>query len=61
MIEEVWKDIPNFEGRYMVSNLGRVKSMKYRHHDKIQILSQENERQYKRVTLYSKDGKKKMV
>lgn len=59
MIEEVWKDIPNFEGRYMVSNLGRVKSIKYRHHDKIQILSQENERQYKRVTLYSKDGKRK--
>lgn len=24
---EVWKDIPNYEGIYMVSNLGRVKSM----------------------------------
>ena len=27
MIEEIWKDIPNYEG-YQVSNLGRVKSLK---------------------------------
>ena len=26
MIEEIWKDIPNYEG-YQVSNLGRVKSL----------------------------------
>lgn len=25
--EEVWKDIPNYEGYYMVSNKGRVKSL----------------------------------
>lgn len=25
--EEIWKDISGFEGRYMVSNLGRVKSV----------------------------------
>ncbi len=25
---EVWKDIPNYEGMYQVSNLGRVKSLK---------------------------------
>lgn len=25
---EVWKDIPNYEGHYQVSNLGRVKSLK---------------------------------
>ena len=24
---EVWKDIPNYEGLYQVSNLGRVKMM----------------------------------
>ena len=28
MIEEIWKDIPNYEGIYQVSNLGRVKSLK---------------------------------
>lgn len=26
MQEEIWKDIPNYEGKYQVSNLGRVKS-----------------------------------
>lgn len=27
-MEETWKDIPNYEGLYQVSNLGRVKSLK---------------------------------
>lgn len=27
-IEEIWKDIPNYEGLYQVSNLGSVKSSK---------------------------------
>lgn len=27
MQEEVWKDIPSYEGKYQVSNLGRVKSL----------------------------------
>lgn len=27
MTEEVWKDIPGYEGRYQVSNLGRVRSL----------------------------------
>lgn len=26
MSEEIWKDIPDYEGKYQVSNLGRVKS-----------------------------------
>ena len=26
-MEEVWKDIPGYEGLYQVSNLGRVKSL----------------------------------
>lgn len=29
MQEEIWKDIPNYEGHYQVSNLGRVKSLKH--------------------------------
>lgn len=28
MIEEVWRDIKNYEGLYQVSSLGRVKSLK---------------------------------
>ena len=27
MTEEIWKDIPGYEGLYQVSNLGRVKSL----------------------------------
>lgn len=27
-MNEIWKDIPNYEGIYQVSNLGRVKSLK---------------------------------
>ena len=32
MENEVWKDIPNYEGLYQVSNLGRVKSLKRKVH-----------------------------
>ena len=28
-MKEIWKDIPNYEGIYQVSNLGRVKSLKW--------------------------------
>ena len=34
---EIWKDIEGYEGLYQVSNLGRVKSLKF---NKIKILSQ---------------------
>lgn len=59
MENEVWKDIQGFENRYMVSNLGRIKSLKYRHHNKIEILKQENNHGYKRVCLFTKNGKRK--
>ena len=29
-MEEIWKDIKDYEGLYQVSNLGRVKSLNYR-------------------------------
>ncbi len=35
---EIWKDIEGFEGRYQVSNLGRVKSLNYHHEHRIAIL-----------------------
>lgn len=28
-MQEIWKDIPQYEGVYQVSNLGRVKSLKF--------------------------------
>ena len=27
--KEIWKDIPEYEGRYLVSNLGNIKSIRY--------------------------------
>ena len=37
--KEIWKDIPNFEGKYQVSNLGNVRSMNYRNTGEIKLLS----------------------
>lgn len=28
-MEEIWKDVPDYEGLYQVSSLGRIKSLKY--------------------------------
>jgi hypothetical protein len=38
-MEEIWKDIEGYEGVYQVSNLGRVKSLKYGIKSRIKILS----------------------
>ena len=54
--KEEWKDVENYEGIYQVSNLGRVKSLKY---DKEKILSQyESKSGYLYVGL-CKDNKMK--
>ena len=37
-LEEIWKDIKGYEGLYQVSNLGRVKSLKYHRGSREQIL-----------------------
>ena len=31
-MQEIWKDVKGYEGHYMVSNLGRVKSIKRKEH-----------------------------
>ena len=36
-MNEIWKDIKEFEGLYQVSNLGRVKSLNYNHTGKEKI------------------------
>lgn len=35
-MEETWKDIPGYEGKYQVSNIGRVKSLSREIHSKNQ-------------------------
>lgn len=37
-MEEIWKDVVGYEGRYKVSNLGNVLSMKYRGHDVVHLM-----------------------
>lgn len=54
MMKEEWKMIPGYEGLYMVSNIGRVKSLR-----KHVIMVQRYDRYgYKRVGLRNKDGLK---
>lgn len=38
MKTEIWKDIENYEGLYMISNMGNVKSLNYNHTDKTKLL-----------------------
>lgn len=38
-MEEVWKDVVGYEGYYMVSNLGRVKSLRFRHIMREQLMT----------------------
>ena len=59
MIKEYWKPVVGYEGLYMVSNWGRVKSMNYRHSGKERILKPlTNSSGYLLVKL-CKDGKAK--
>lgn len=62
-MQEVWKDIPNYEGLYQVSNLGKIKSLerkvkKYNGERIVRerILKQSYEKKYMHVQL-SKNGK----
>ena len=58
-MEEIWKDIINYEGKYEVSNLGRVRSLSYNGTGEIKLLKPgTNKRGYKRVGL-CKNGKTK--
>ena len=59
MEEEIWKFVPGYEGLYMVSNLGRVKSLgNGKTHKTEQILRPCKVRGYLLAALY-KDGKQK--
>ena len=50
-IEEIWKDIPNYEGLYQASTLGRIRSLTRTHLEKPII----------RVASTDKDGYLKLV
>lgn len=51
-MEEIWKDIPGYEGKYQVSNTGQVVSLNYNGSGKTRLLRQgHNKDGYKRVVL----------
>ena len=52
-IEEVWKDIPDYEGLYQISNLGKVKSLPRKWSPKETILKAEGKsEEYLHVSLW---------
>ena len=51
---EIWKDIKGYEGSYQVSNLGRVKSLKYQKNRILKTILHNNN--YYFVTLCNKDN-----
>lgn len=59
IIKEVWKDIPNYEGLYQVSNFGNVKSLNYKRSGKEKILKpRKNKLGYMFVDLYKNNKPK---
>lgn len=54
-MKEIWKDIPEWEGLYQISNLGRIKSVK---RDKVKVLDINNAG-YARVQLCDDKRRKK--
>lgn len=59
-MNEIWKDIPGYEGRYQVSNTGKVKSMNYRRTGVPGIIAPGNTRDgYQFVTICKADKKRK--
>lgn len=57
--KEVWKDIKGYEGLYMVSSLGNVKSMNYRRSGKPKNLKLKYTTSGYNSVVLSKDGTKK--
>lgn len=60
-MEELWRDVKDYEGLYMVSNTGRIKSLNYRKTEKEGILKpRKNEAGYFTISL-CKDGERKTL
>jgi hypothetical protein len=53
-MQEIWKDIVGYEGKYQISNLGRVKSLSYKNTGKEKILNFFITNNYVYVTLSKK-------
>lgn len=58
-MEEIWKDIRGYEGRYQVSNLGNVKSLNYGNHGTAKNLVPKVSNRGRPWVELAKDGAKK--
>lgn len=62
---ETWKDIPNFEGLYQISNFGRIKSFrksrKYKCQEEFILKNSVSNNGYCQVTLYTGKTRKKFL
>lgn len=59
-MEEIWKDIPSYEGKYQISNFGNVKSLNYSRKNYSKLLKLKNHKDgYKIVGLSNGKGKGK--
>lgn len=59
-MSEVWKDISGYEGKYQVSNTGKVRSLDYHRQGIIKELALKNSRGYLIVGLM-KNAKKLFI
>ena len=59
-MEEVWKDIPGYEGLYQVSNRGNVRSLNWNGTKTTKNINQKPHKNGYRQVLLSKDGVRKM-
>ena len=57
--KRVWKDIPGYEGKYQVSNDGKVRSLNYKRTGKTKILKQNTNKDGYKTLLLCKNGKVK--
>lgn len=57
-MQEIWKEIKGYEGRYMISSFGRVKSLL---RNKENILALKDIRGYKNACLWSKEQKRRTI
>lgn len=61
-MQEIWKDIKNFEGLYQISNLGNIKSLHYRNSNNEKIMSPKLiGRGYLSIGLRNKSKKKNFL
>lgn len=58
-MKEIWKDIKGYEGKYLISNTGKVKSLNYNNTKKSKLLKQNNINGYNTVCLWENSKSKR--